>query len=79
MTVQVSFRIDNNLKNTADAIFEELGITMADAFRMFLKKVVSDNGIPFEVKLSKAKYSIIKNATEDDIIKADFMDDIWDD
>lgn len=79
MSVQVSFRIDNNLKEVTDSIFNELGITMADAFRMFLKKVVADNGIPFDMKLNRGKYSLIKNMEEGDVIKADFMDDVWDD
>ena len=79
MSTQVTFRIDNNLKGMADAIFDKIGITMTDAFRIFLKKVVSDGGIPFDLKVDKMTYVSPRCINEDEIIPADFMDDIWDD
>ena len=45
----VSFRIDSNLKNDADALFESLGMNMTTAFNIFLRQSVREGGIPFEI------------------------------
>lgn len=44
-------RIDKDLKQKADAIFNALGINTADAIRMFLTQVTLNQGMPFNVKL----------------------------
>ena len=46
----INIRIDNKLKGDAEAIFDNLGISMSTAVTMFLKQVVRTNGIPFELK-----------------------------
>ncbi len=47
----VSFRIDSELKNQADALFAELGLNMTTAFNIFLRQAVRQRAIPFEVTL----------------------------
>lgn len=47
----VQFRIEDDLKNEATAVFEKLGIDMSTALRMFLKRAVLENGIPFPMTL----------------------------
>ena len=47
-TLQV--RIDDDLKTQATMVYDQLGIDLSTAVRMFLKKSVAVNGIPFEVK-----------------------------
>ena len=44
-------RVDDELKNQATAIFEEMGMDLSTAVRMFLKKSVQEKGLPFETKL----------------------------
>lgn len=46
-------RVDDELKSQASAIFEELGMDLSTAIRMFLKKSVSEKGIPFETTLDE--------------------------
>lgn len=46
-------RIDDELKAQASAVFEELGIDLPTAVRMFLKRSVLVNGIPFGMTLPK--------------------------
>ena len=48
----VSFRIDTNLKNQADALFQALGLNMTTAFNMFLRQSVREGKIPFEVTIN---------------------------
>ncbi len=47
----VQFRIDDDLKLEATAICEKLGIDLSTALRMFLKRTVMENGIPFPMTL----------------------------
>jgi addiction module antitoxin, relB/dinJ family len=44
-------RIDPQLKNAANAVFEELGISLSAGVSAFLKAVVREKGMPFEMKL----------------------------
>lgn len=46
-----SIKLDKEAKEQAKLIFKELGITMGDAFNMFLSQVNLHKGIPFEIKI----------------------------
>lgn len=48
----VSFRIDTDLKNKADALFASLGLNMTTAFNMFLRQSVREGRIPFEATIN---------------------------
>lgn len=48
----VNIRIDEDLKEKAEAVFSDLGITSTTAITMFFKQVVRSNGIPFSLKAS---------------------------
>jgi DNA-damage-inducible protein J len=56
----VQFRIDDDLKNQATELYDRLGIDLSTAMRMFLKRSVSVNGIPFSMVLPKEDYSASK-------------------
>lgn len=43
-------RIDGNLKREAESLYEQLGISIADAVRMFIVQSLEAQGLPFEVK-----------------------------
>ena len=46
---QINIRMDDNLKNKADFLFEELGLNMTTAVNIFVRQAVRQGGIPFEV------------------------------
>lgn len=46
---QMNIRIDDDIKNQAEALFEELGLNMSTAVNMFVRQAVRQGGIPFEV------------------------------
>jgi DNA-damage-inducible protein J len=48
----VSFRIDTDLKNQADTLFQSLGLNMTTAFNMFLRQSVREGRIPFEATIN---------------------------
>ncbi len=49
----LNIRVDRSLKNDAEAVFDEFGLTMTTAVTMFLKQVVRERGIPFDLHLDK--------------------------
>lgn len=49
-TATLQIRVEDNLKEQAMALFERLGLDLPTAIRIFLKKSVAENGVPFELK-----------------------------
>lgn len=47
--VNVTFRVDDELKKQADALFAELGMNLSTAFNIFLRQSVREQQIPFKV------------------------------
>lgn len=67
-----SIKLDKESKEKAKLIFKELGITMGDAFNMFLSQVNLHKGIPFDVKLpNKTTKQVIKESRQGENV-ADF-------
>lgn len=60
----ISIRIDNQLKQQFDSLCNELGLSMTSALNLFVKTVVREQRIPFEIALYKPKKETIK-AIED--------------
>lgn len=52
-TSNVFARVEPELKEQAEAILNQLGIPMSNAVSMFLRQVVLQRGIPFEMKLPR--------------------------
>ena len=48
---QVNIRIDDTLKEKAEALFDELGLNITTAFTVFVKEAIRRRGIPFELTL----------------------------
>lgn len=49
MNDYIQVRIDKEDKDKASQIFEDIGIDISTAIRMFLKKSIKVNGLPFSV------------------------------
>ncbi len=47
--VNVTLRVDEDLKRQADALFSELGLNLTTAFNIFLRQSVREQQIPFQV------------------------------
>ena len=48
----LTIRVDNNLKDEASAILEDMGLNLTSGITVFLKTVVREKKIPFEIKIS---------------------------
>ena len=50
---QVSFRIDDTLKEEADIVFHDMGMNMSTAITIFIRQTINRQAIPFEVRSSR--------------------------
>ena len=48
-TTNMSIRMDTELKKQAEVMFSQMGINMTTAMNMFLRQVVRQGKIPFEI------------------------------
>lgn len=51
-TTNINVRVDSALKQEAEALFNDLGLSMSAAINMFLRSAINHDGIPFEVRRS---------------------------
>ena len=51
---EIRIRIEPELKEGASRALAECGLNLSDAIRLFLRQVVVQNGLPFEVKVPNA-------------------------
>ena len=46
---QISLRVDDELKRNAERTLDDIGLSMSTAINIFLKTIVRENRIPFEL------------------------------
>ena len=49
----LNLRVDKALKKDAEKVLNQLGLTMSSAINLYLKMIVHEKGIPFDLKLGK--------------------------
>lgn len=50
-TVNVNFRLDEEVKKSMEQVCADLGLSMSSAFTIFAKKVSREKRIPFDVSI----------------------------
>lgn len=55
LTLIINVNVPTNVKNESNEIFVKLGLNMTTAINIFLKKVIKEKDIPFELKLEAEK------------------------
>jgi DNA-damage-inducible protein J len=64
-TSNIFVRIDPEIKAQAEQVLEQLGIPMSNAIGLFLRQVVMQRGIPFDMKLPQNKPLAFGSLSED--------------
>lgn len=64
-TSNIFARVEPEVKEQAEQVLEQLGIPMSNAIGMFLRQVVMQRGIPFEMKLPANKPLAIGSLTKE--------------
>ena len=84
---QIAVRVDDQLKKEATALFNELGLDMSTAIKLFLKQSILTKSIPFKLALDEYSKEEVEQAKKDiqklvkeksEVVKLDFdeQDDI---
>lgn len=63
-TSNIYVRVEPEIKEQAELILEKLGIPMSNAVSIFLRQVVMQNGLPFEVKVPNSMPLSLPNLSE---------------
>lgn len=61
--VRINVNVDRDLKEAAAQIYEDMGLNINTAVKMFLKQTVNDNGLPFKPNAKKSELNA-KNQKE---------------
>lgn len=78
---QIAVRVDDELKKEATEIFNELGLDMTTAVKLFLKQSVLTRSIPFKIALDEYSKEEVEQAKKDiqklvkeksEVVKLDF-------
>lgn len=68
-TTMIHVRVDENVKAQATETLASMGLTVSDAVRVFLTRVVADKELPFAIKAPNAS-SRVAIAEAEEIIKS---------
>jgi DNA-damage-inducible protein J len=80
----VRARIETGLKKEATAVLAAMGLSVSDAIRLMLVRVVSDKALPFDVRIPNAETQAAMRDIQDgkvtrfdsvDALMADLNDD----
>ena len=66
-TNAVYARIDKNLKENAENILSQLGITPSSAIQMLYSQIVLQKGMPFELRLPTEKPLALGSMSKEDL------------
>lgn len=66
-TSAVYARIDTNLKESAESILSQLGISPSSAIQMLYSQIVLQKGMPFELRLPSKKPLALGSLTKEEL------------
>ena len=75
----INARIEPGLKTRAEAILHKVGLSTAEAIRIFYSQICLQNGLPFDVKIpSKKTQNAIEELESGKGERFKTMKDVWD-
>lgn len=75
----INTRIEPKLKTQAEAILHKVGLTSAEAVRLFYMQVCLHKGLPFEVKIpNEETIKAMRDADKRKTHKAKSVDELFD-
>jgi DNA-damage-inducible protein J len=80
-SAQINARIDPDLKQETEKIFDELGLSTTQAITLFFKQVTLQQGLPFAVAIPNAetRKAINDALTGKNLHKTESVDSLFDD
>jgi DNA-damage-inducible protein J len=65
-TTSIFARVEPEIKEQAEMVLNKLGIPMSNAINIFLRQVILQNGLPFEVKIIHNRPLAIEDLTSEE-------------
>ena len=80
-TAVISARIDPELKQGAEEVFQKLGMTATQAITLFYKQVEMERGLPFAVRVpnDETVAALEQARTRHDLASFNTLDDLFED
>jgi len=79
-TATARARINPKVKQKAEHILHDLGLSVSGAFEIFYRQVILNNGLPFRVKLpNEVTRKAIAESRKGHAKKFDNVDDLYED
>ena len=63
-TTSIHIRIELDIKNKVEKILSSLGMTTTEAINIYLRQIIINYGIPFEIKNPKFSDETLKSIEE---------------
>lgn len=63
-TTNITVKVDSELKRQAEEILSQSGIPLSNAINIFLKQVVAQKGLPFDIKFPFSQTIEVSSLTE---------------
>ena len=77
---EIRSRIEPDLKENATRVLASCGLNVSDAVRLFLRQVVAQNGLPFEIKAPNAlTRAAMEEADSDNLPRFGSVQELFDD
>lgn len=67
----ISIRMDSDLKSAAEALFDELGMSLSTAFNIFVRQSLREGGIPFKITEGRPNHETVAAMLEAERIAKD--------
>lgn len=68
LTANVNVKVDPITKEEASIILKDLGLNMSTAINVFLRQIVINNGLPFEIKAPNPSRELQESLDEEEKI-----------
>ncbi len=65
-TSNIYVRVEPNVKEQAEEILDKLGIPMSNAVSIFLRQIIMQNGLPFDVKIPNNRPLFLENMSAEE-------------
>lgn len=70
-TMNMTVRMDREVKEKADALFNELGMTTSGAVQIFIRQAIREGRLPFTPSLVEPNETTLAAMREAEVIAAD--------
>ena len=77
-TATINTRIEPKLKRNAEQILHKIGLTNAEAIRIFYTQICLQHGLPFDIKIpNKTTLNAIKQSDSRKTLRANNLSEIF--